>query len=118
MKDVIENKWNEVFVQFLDEFGSIFPSSSAKTIKTQFLLTKNYMGRKPIELFLENMEVHGESIMEENTEYFFEGDKVEFVKTLELDKYYKESSEDNRKIIWQYIKTLYILSDGYKKNCL
>lgn len=115
-KNIIENKWNDVFVQFLDEFNKIFPSSSAKNVKTKFLLSKNYLGRKPIDIFLENMEEHSVAIENEDTEYFFENPNIEFVKTLELDKYYKASSKDNRKIIWEYIKILYLLSKGYKER--
>lgn len=115
-KSIIESKWNEVFIQFLDEFGKIFPSSSAKSVKTKFLLSKKYMDRKPIDIFLENMEEHGVAIMNEDSSYFFESGKVEFVKTLEMDKYYRESSESNRKVIWEYIKVLYILSKGFNEK--
>jgi len=108
----IEEKWNEIFIQFLDQLTSLFPESPANKIKLQFILHKTISNKKPIIIFIENIKEHGDKIMNEDEDYFF-SNKIDFVEELELPKYYKLSSNVNRKTIWDYIKILYVLSDGY-----
>ena len=113
----IEEKWNEVFLQFLDELNTLFPSCPAKKFKTQFNLSRLIKNTPPIVIFLDGVQEHGKEIMDSNEKYFFEN-KIWFVDHLELRKYYSLASKENREIIWKYIQTLYLLSDGYSNKKL
>lgn len=113
----IEEKWNEVFLQFLDELNALFPSCPAKNFKNQFNLSRLINNTPPIVIFLDGVQEHGKEIMDSNEKYFFEN-KIWFVDYLELRKYYGLASKENREIIWKYIQTLYLLSDGYSNKTL
>lgn len=108
----IEEKWNEIFIQFLDELTKLFPQCPAKKFKMQFMMSKLINNTPPILIFLDGVQEHGTEIMESNEKYFFENE-IWFVENLELRKYYKLASPNNRSIIWKYIQTLYLLSHGY-----
>jgi hypothetical protein len=114
-KSKIEDKWNEIFIQLLDELNRIFPESKASSYKMQFKLSHLINNKPPITIFLDGVQEHGKEIMNEDSAYFF-NNNIEFVEHLDLSKYYKKSSENNKNIIWKYIKTLYILSEGYHNN--
>lgn len=113
--DKIEEKWNEVFIQFLDQLILIFPDSQAKVWKKGFGLSKLFFGQRPIEIFIEGTEKHENEIMSKDSAYFF-NNKVDFVEKLDLKYYYENSNEKNRGIIWDYINVLFILSKGYKEK--
>lgn len=113
-QQLINSKWNEVFIQFLDQLIILFPDSPASKIKVQVQLSKMVNNMSPILLFIQNVKGHTKEIMEANEEYFFNSPNIEFVKTLELAKYYNIASEKNRKIIWQYIQTLCLIAEQYK----
>lgn len=113
-QETIEQKWNEIFVDFLDQMAELFPESPASRLKMTFHMSKFLGGKKPIIVFLDHLDDHSKEIETEDEHYFFSGTrKIPFVDNLQLDVYYKKSSDDNRKIIWKYIKTLYQLSRVY-----
>lgn len=111
----IEEKWNEIFVQFLDELHMLFPDSPASTFKKQFTLCRLINNTPPILIFLDGVKEHGNEIMNANEKYFFDND-ISFVENLRLPHYYKLASKENKEIIWKYIQTLYLLSNGYKNK--
>lgn len=111
-KKIIEDKWNSIFMDFLNQMQELFPDSPASHFKTKLTLG-SYFGTKPILIFLNHLEEHAEEIQNENEEYFFNGDDIQFVKEMELGKYYKLSNDTNKKTIWTFIKTLYQLSKAY-----
>ena len=53
--DEIEEKWNGIFVQFLDQLASLFPDSPANKIKLQFILHKTISNQKPITIFIDKL---------------------------------------------------------------
>lgn len=113
-QQIIENKWNKIFVDFLSEISILFPDSPAESLKTKFQMSQFLGGKKPIIVFLDHLDEHSSEIETENEEYFFgDNETIEFVKQLQLDKYYGLSNDTNRKVIWKYIKTLYQLSKIY-----
>lgn len=109
----IEEKWNEIFVEFLDQMNILFPQSPANSIKIKFRLSSFLGGKKPILVFMDHLRDHGDEIENENDEYFFGDTEIEFVRQLELAKYYKLADDDNKKVIWSYITTLYKLASIY-----
>lgn len=111
----IEQKWNEIFVNFLDQMSSLFPDSPASRLKATFHISKFLGGKKPIIVFIDHLEEHSKEIETENETYFFGNTQdIPFVKQLQLDHYYKLASDENRKIIWKFMKTLYQLAKVYK----
>lgn len=114
--DIINEQFNNTFLQFLSELERIFPDSPARKTRIQFNLSKLVNNKPPITIFCENIQGHGDAIMSKAEDYFFKMD-LEFVEYLELEKYYKMSNKETRDIIWQYIQTLYYLSSSYHKNC-
>lgn len=112
-KEIIENQWNTIFVDFLDQLGNLFPDSPAHSLKTKFHFSQFLGGKKAIVVFLENLDEHSKEIEEENEDYFFKNNDLLFVKELQLDHYYKLSTQENKNIIWSFIKTLYQMSKVY-----
>lgn len=111
-KKIIEDKWNSIFMDFLNQMQELFPDSPASTLKTKLTLG-SYFGTKPILIFLNHLDEHAEEIQNENEEYFFNDSDIEFVKEMDLGKYYNLSNDNNKKTIWSFIKTLYQLSKAY-----
>lgn len=112
----IREKWNEIFVQFLDELIRLFPDSPASSIKMKFYLSNMVGGKEPIELYLEHLLEHENEVLEKNEDYFFNsGKKIEFVENLNLKKYYMMSNDDVKNTIWQYMNALLLLSKEHMK---
>lgn len=106
--------WNEVFIQFCDELIKMFPDSPAAKIKMQFQISKIIKNETFLVMFLENFKDHKEELMNADEDYFFGSGDIQFMKKLELTKYYKMSSEENKKIIWQYMHTLFLLAEKHE----
>lgn len=109
---LVDEQWNIVFNEFLEEMNRLFPDSPAMDIKQKLMLNKLIGGKSNIDLFLETIKGHELELENQNDEYFFNGN-VQFIKQLELDKYYKMSNDDNKKTIWEYITILYQISKVY-----
>ena len=113
----IEDKWNLIFIDFLDQMNGLFPESPASDLKTKFKISSYIGGRKPILLFIDTIGEHQEQIMNQDDEYFFSGkNNIKFISDLELDYYYKLSSSNNKKIIWSFMKTLFQMAKIYKNT--
>lgn len=118
MASAIVDQWNKVYDQFLDELIVLFPESSAKTMKFQFQVINMMHSNNALLIFIESVKGHGNQIMESDEEYFFKTSDIKFVKTLDLAKYYYSSNDDIKKLIWQYIQTMYMLSEKFVKTKL
>ncbi len=114
--DTIESKWNEVFIQFMDQLNILFPSSPAKSIKMQFYMSKMIQKQKPIDLFLDHLLEHENEIIQmDNTHFFGPESNIPFIEQLKLKEYFLKASKDNKIIIWQYLQTLFGIAKEFLK---
>jgi len=99
---------------FLAKMEETFPMEpKVRIYRQQFTLVQDINFKKPVEMFVENMEPFGEKILTKD-EKFFKQD--EFVKNVEsiseqmgLVKYWDSLNSKTKNSIWEYIQGLYVL---------
>jgi len=107
------DQFNTTLLQFLNEIHKIFPSSKAYSYSTMLNVTLSINKKSCIDTFMESAMPHEKQILTSDSNYFTEND-IEFAKDYELDKYFALADELTKKIMWQYIKTLFLLGCSYK----
>lgn len=99
---------------FLSRMEETFPNEpKVKLYRQKFVLVQGMNSRKPVEMFVENMEPFGEQILSKN-EIFFKQEN--FVNTAEsisgkmgLIKYWDSLNDNTKNTIWEYLQGLYVL---------
>ncbi len=107
-------KFNEMALEFLTKMEVSFPNEKKiSTYKKMFTTLKIVNFRKPVEMFMENLEPFGLQIMSKD-EAFFRND--EYVNSAEnisgkigLINYWDDLPDTSKKSIWEYVQLLYIL---------
>lgn len=107
-------QFNDMALTFLSRMEETFPNEpKIRSYKQQFIILKDIDPKKPVTMFISNMELFGENILSKN-EYFFKQENI--VKNAEsisgklgLIKYWDNLTETTKNSIWEYIQGLYIL---------
>jgi len=100
--------WCDMMEQFLSELSRTFPEEpSVKKYSTSFELLRKSNPRKCIDLYMKGASKSADKIMQKNTDFFLEMEKV---MGIDLLKFWSDDlSENTKNAIWQYIQTLYLL---------
>ena len=102
--------FTEMMNQFLTELVKTFPDESAiKKYQSTFDLMKKANPRKCVDVFMNSAIKFQNQIMNKD-ESFFLNENVDFLKSLNINKWWNDSlSENTKNAIWQYLQTLIIL---------
>jgi hypothetical protein len=107
-------QFNTLAETFLSRMEETFPQEQkVKLYRQQFILVHGMNSRKPVEMFIENLEPYGEQILLRD-EIFFK--KKEFVdkaqsisEKMGLIQYWDSLNINTKNSIWEYMQGLYIL---------
>jgi hypothetical protein len=108
------NQFNTMANTFLARMEETFPNESkVRLYRQQFALVQGMNFKKPVEMFIDNMQPFGEKILSRD-EMFFK--QEEFVNNAEsisgkmgLIKYWDSLNDKTKDAIWEYIQGLYVL---------
>ena len=117
--------FNNQLDKFLEQLIQTYPEDKDFTYYKRLIDNlKKFNIRKPIEYFASTIQKHTKQIMERNSDFFFKNfgqivndegaDKdtqnEAFRLFNNLKKYWLEMSDDNKKVIWDYLNVLTKLS--------
>lgn len=124
------NCFNEKFIEFINELIETFPDDKDfKLFKSSYNMMKMMNDNAPIEIFRAHAMEYRDKIIEEDGTFFLKhnfqkemamsnlggeyGNHVNFSTDLlqKLKKYWVDLSNDNKAIIWKYLKLLYKIND-------
>ena len=102
--------FTSVMDEFLTELREQFPNEKKlKVYQNTFTTMRKVNSRKVLDKFMGAIGPHGDKIVNRDESYFLNGNN-EFLKELNIEKYWTPELSDNTKnAIWQYLNTLYVL---------
>lgn len=106
--DEIIIKFNDIALEFLNKMELSFPNENRiSKYKMFFNTVKSISFRKPVEIFMENLEPFGKEIMTK-CEIFIK-DVNNISGTIGLVDYWDDLEPTKQKTIWEYLQLLYVL---------
>ena len=108
-------QFNDQSNEFLNKMISTFPNEhKLKTYKAMFDLCRKSNSRKPVEMFLENLEPFGLQIITRDENFFKNDQYVQNVQSLSgkmgLVEHWQGLPFETKLSIWNYMQVLYILA--------
>lgn len=100
--------FNTVFDKFVDDLIIFFPENTKlKVYKNKFLAARKINVTSPVNIFFDTFGDSGTHIMSEDIEYF--KNDMRFQNELGIFENWDQYSDDKKTIVWQYMKSLYII---------
>jgi len=111
------NQFNSLASTFLNRMEETFPQEpKVRLYRQQFILVQEMNSKKPVEMFIENMEPFGEKILTRDEKFFKQDEFVGAAESISgkmgLIKYWDSLNEKTKNSIWEYMQGLYILGMG------
>jgi hypothetical protein len=110
-------QFNDLANTFLARMEQTFPDEpKVKLYRQKYIILQGMNSRKPVEMFVENMEPFGEKILTRDEKFFKQDDLVKNAESISgkmgLIKYWDSLSDQTKNSIWEYIQGLYVLGMG------
>ena len=108
------NSFNKLAEEFFTDMTRSFPREpKVKGYQIAFRAAKKYNNRKPVEMFMENLEPFGIQIINRDEAFFTKSEYVNHVQNLSgkmgLVQYWEDMKPENKNAIWEYMQSLYML---------
>ena len=101
--------FNSMMQEFLDELIQTIPEEkSLKLENTKFQTLKKSNPKKVCEAFMTGIGPYSEQISQRNEETFTNSD-IEFLRKINIEKWWPKISDNTKDAIWQYLNTLIML---------
>ena len=105
-------QFNRVLTEFLDALVDAFPSHAF--LKTLAVSTKAVMSNNatlPMRTFVESLSPYADQVKAKNAKFFIDNaHAIPFMRELRINEIFHAADDDNKAVIWKYIRTLCILS--------
>ena len=103
--------FNDMMSQFLVELHKTFPEEKGiKKMLTSFDLLKSTNPRLVVDGYMKGVSPYADKISAKDETFLLEEiDNIEFLKELDIKRYWTKMSEGTKGATWQYIQTLYML---------
>tara|TARA_Y100000389_G_C17361306_1_gene463906 strand:+ start:596 stop:1087 length:492 start_codon:yes stop_codon:yes gene_type:complete len=105
--------FNNTLGDFLKELIKILPQhyNTIRLYKTKFDVIKTVSVRKPMETYVYSIKKYELQLMQRDEDYFIYKSDIAFLKELKIKESWNENylNIENKKIIWEYLQTLYFL---------
>ena len=107
-------QFNVQAMEFLNKMCATFPHEpKAKTYRFAFENIQKINSRKPVEMFMSNLEPFGLQIMTKNEKFFQNDQYVNHVESISgqmgLIEYWEDLPQETKNSIWNYMQVLYVL---------
>lgn len=112
--NIFLTNFNKMAEEFLERLVEYFPQEDKiRTYRVKFLLLKKLNNKKPVEMFMENLEPFGLQIINRDEDFFKKPSHVNHVENISgkigLVDYWESTDSETQNSIWEFIKSLYLL---------
>ena len=103
--------FNDMMGQFLVELHKTFPEEKGiKKMMTSFDLLKTTNPRLVVDGFMTGVSPYADKISAKDETFLLkEIETIEFLKDLDIKRYWEKMSANTKSATWQYLQTLYML---------
>ena len=103
--------FNDMMGQFLVELHKTFPEEKGiKKMLTSFDLLKSTNPRLVVDGYMKGVSPYADKISAKDETFLLEEiENIEFLKELDIKRYWTKMSEGTKGATWQYLQTLYML---------
>jgi len=103
--------FNDMLSQFLVELHKTFPDETGiKKMLTSFELLKTTNPRLIVDGFMKGVSPYADKISAKDENFLLnEIENIEFLKELNIKKYWSKMTPNTKAATWQYLQTLYML---------
>ena len=103
--------FNDMMSQFLVELHKTFPEEKGiKKMLTSFDLLKSTNPRLVVDGYMKGVSPYADKISAKDETYLLEEiENIDFLKELDIKRYWSKMSEGTKGATWQYLQTLYML---------
>ena len=103
--------FNDMMSQFLVELHKTFPEEKGiKKMLTSFDLLKSTNPRLVVDGYMKGVSPYADKISAKDETFLLnEIENIEFLKELDIKRYWTKMSEGTKGATWQYLQTLYML---------
>ena len=103
--------FNDMMSQFLVELHKTFPEEKGiKKMLTSFDLLKSTNPRLVVDGYMKGVSPYADKISAKDETFLLEEtENIEFLKELDIKRYWTKMSEGTKGATWQYLQTLYML---------
>ena len=103
--------FNDMMSQFLVELHKTFPEEKGiKKMLTSFDLLKSTNPRLVVDGYMNGVSPYADKISAKDETFLLEEiENIEFLKELDIKRYWTKMSEGTKGATWQYLQTLYML---------
>ena len=103
--------FNDMLTQFLVELHKTFPEEKGiKKMLTSFDLLKSTNPRLVVDGYMNGVSPYADKISAKDETFLLnEIENIEFLKELDIKRYWTKMSEGTKGATWQYLQTLYML---------
>jgi hypothetical protein len=103
--------FNDMMGQFLVELHKTFPEEKGiKKMMTSFDLLKTTNPRLVVDGFMSGVSPYADKISAKDETFLLkEIETIEFLKDLDIKRYWEKMSANTKSATWQYLQTLYML---------
>jgi len=103
--------FNDMLSQFLVELHKTFPDETGiKKMLTSFEVLKSTNPRLIVDGFMKGVSPYADKISAKDETFLLEEiENIEFLKELNIKKYWQKMSPNTKSATWQYLQTLYML---------
>lgn len=103
--------FNDMLSQFLVELHKTFPDETGiKKMLTSFELLKSTNPRLIVDGFMKGVSPYADKISAKDENFLLnEIENIEFLKELNIKKYWSKMTPNTKAATWQYLQTLYML---------
>ena len=103
--------FNDMMSQFLVELHKTFPEEKGiKKMLTSFDLLKSTNPRLVVDGYMKGVSPYADKISAKDETFLLEEiENIDFLKELDIKRYWSKMSEGTKGATWQYLQTLYML---------
>ena len=103
--------FNDMMSQFLVELHKTFPEEKGiKKMLTSFDLLKSTNPRLVVDGYMKGVSPYADKISAKDETFLLEEiENIEFLKELDIKRYWSKMSPNTKGATWQYLQTLYML---------
>lgn len=104
------NNFYKTLREFLVNLRKTYPELK-EDLDNYYIYIKKTKKKKFIKKFMNNLQPYAESISKNDESIFKKNEQVNILRNIDFTQIFKRSNDSNKKIIWQYLQSLFILGN-------
>ena len=104
------NNFYKTLREFLVNLRKTYPELK-EDLDNYYIYIKKTKKKKFIKKFMNNLQPYAECISKNDESIFKKNEQVNILRNIDFSQIFKRTNDSNKKIIWQYLQSLYILGN-------